>query len=166
MSLLVSIPIVLVMAGCVLLIPLGLPGLWLIAALTLGLTLFGQLPWTVGLGVAVATLLAEGLEVLILARFGKAFGGSRRAFWGAVLGGMIGLFVGTPVPVIGSIVTAFAGSFAGAALVTFFETRSVDASARVGWGVLLARSAAVAMKVAVAFAVIGIVGIALLFGGR
>lgn len=151
MSPLISIPLVLVMVGCVVLIPLGLPGLGLIAVLALGLTLFGQISWTVGVGVAVATLLAEGFEVLILARFGKAFGGSRRAFWGAVLGGMIGLFVGTPVPVVGSIVMAFAGSFAGAALVTFFETRSVDASARVGWGVLLARAVAV--------------GIALLFGG-
>jgi len=166
MSPLVSIPVVLVMVGCVLLIPLGLPGLWLIAAITLGLTLVGQLSWPVGLSVAVATLVAEGLEILILARFGRAFGGSRRAFWGAVLGGMIGLFIGTPVPIVGSIVTAFAGSFAGAALVTFFETRSIDASARVGWGVVLARSVAVGLKVAVACAVIGIVGISLLFGGR
>ena len=38
--------------------------------------------------------------------------------WGAVLGGMVGLLVGAPVPVIGSLVTAFLGTFAGALMVT------------------------------------------------
>lgn len=163
---LLPIGAVLAMLACVLLIPLGLPGLWLIAAGTLVLTLAGELSWSVGIGVAIATAVAEAAELLVLARFGTAYGGSRRAFWGAVIGGMAGLFVGTPVPVIGSIVTAFVGSFLGAGVVTFLETGSLDRSARVGWGVVLARTAAVALKVAVSMAMIAIVGFSLVFSGR
>lgn len=166
MSIVFSLLIVLGMLACVLLIPLGLPGLWLIAAGTLLLSLVGAVPWAVGMAVAGATLAAELAEWVILGRFGRAFGGSRRAFWGAVLGGTAGLFVGTPVPVIGSIVTAFVGSFLGAGVVTFVETRSLDRSARVGWGVLLARTAAVGVKVAVSMAVIGAVALSLFFSGR
>ena len=150
------------MLVCLLLIPLGLPGLWLIAVLTLGLTLAGKVSWGVGLGVAGVTALAELAEFLVLKRFGAAFGGSSRAFWGAVLGGMAGLFVGVPIPVVGSVVTAFVGSVLGAGAVTLLETRSLRHSARVGWGILLARSAAVALKVAVAVVVIAVVGVAVL----
>jgi len=65
--------------------------------------------------------------------------------------------------VIGPIVTAFVGTFVGAGLVTFLETRSVERSARVGWGLVLARTAAVALKVATAVLLIGAVAAALLF---
>jgi len=42
------------------------------------------------------------------------------------------------------------------------ETRSIERSARVGWGVLLARTTGVALKVAVAVAVIAAVGVGLI----
>jgi uncharacterized protein len=162
MNLFLSIGLVLAMLACVALIPLGLPGLWVIVVITLTLVLAGHVGWGIGIGVAVAAAVAELLELLVLGRFGRAFGGSRRAFWGAVLGGLLGLFVGVPVPVVGSVVTAFVGTFLGAGLVTWVETRSLQRSARVGWGVLLARTVAVALKVAVAFGVIGVVGLAIL----
>ena len=162
MNVLLAVVTVLSMLVCLLLIPLGLPGLWLIAVLTLGLALAGKLAWGTALSVAAVTAVAEIAELLLLRRFGAAFGGSSRAFWGAVLGGMVGLVVGAPVPVIGSIVTAFVGSFLGAGAVTFAETRSFRESARVGWGVVLARSAAVGLKVAVAVVVIAVVGVAVL----
>ena len=40
-----------------------------------------------------------------------------------------------------------------AGIVTFIETGSIDRSARVGWGVLLARTVAVGLKVGVSMAV-------------
>jgi uncharacterized protein YqgC (DUF456 family) len=164
MSIVLSIAVVLAMLACLLLIPLGLPGLWLIVVMTLGLVLAGSLSWTFGATVAGVALVAEIGEFVVLGRFGKAFGGSRRAFWGAIIGGMIGLFVGVPVPIIGSVITAFLGSFIGAGVVTYFETLSVEQSARVGWGILLARTVAVALKVAVAVGVVGAVAFALVFG--
>ncbi|MDX1646121.1 MAG: DUF456 family protein [Longimicrobiales bacterium] len=153
---------VVLMTG-LLLIPLGLPGLWLIVGTTLALFFGGFLPASVPLLVAGAAILAEVSELLVVARFGRVYGGSRRAFWGAVLGGTAGLFFGLPVPVVGSVITAFLGTFVGAGLATFAETRSVGASARVGWGVLLARTVAVAMKVAVATGVIAFVVFSLIF---
>jgi hypothetical protein len=58
------------------------------------------------------------------------------------------LAVGMPVPVFGSVIAGFVGSFAGAALATLYETRRVEAAARVGWGTLLGRMWAAAAKVA------------------
>jgi len=163
MSLILPIAVLLLMLGCVLLIPVGLPGLWLITVLTLGLVLAGSLTWTFGLTVAAVALVAEIGELAVLKRFGDAWGGSRRAFWGALIGGMAGLFVGVPVPIIGPMITAFLGTFIGAGVVTFAETLSVGKSTRVGFGVLLARTVAVALKVATSIAVIVAVGLALLF---
>ncbi len=144
---LISVAALLAMLAFLLVIPFGIPGLWLMVCVVLGLVLLGKLGWTFGLVVAGAVLLGEIAEFWILKRFGAAYGGSRKAFWGAVLGGMVGLFVGVPVPFIGSVIAAFLGTFAGALIVTWVETRSLSASARVGWGVLLARAAAVALKV-------------------
>lgn len=163
MSIWISIAVVASMFVGVALIPFGLPGLWLIVALTLGLVVVGELPWALALGVGGLAVLAELTEFLVVARFGRAFGGSRRAFWGAVLGGTVGLFVGFPIPLIGPIVTVFLGTFVGAGLVTYTETRSIGRSARVGWGVVLARTVAVGVKVGVALAVIAMVGVGLIF---
>ncbi len=162
MSILLSIVVVLAMLACLVLIPLGLPGLWLIVAITLGLALFGSLSWTFGLIVAGVALITEVGEFVVLKKFGDAYGGSRKAFWGAVLGGMVGLFVGVPVPIIGPMITAFMGTFIGAGLVTYVETFSLKTSAKVGWGMLFARTVAVALKIAVSMAVIAAVGVALL----
>jgi uncharacterized protein YqgC (DUF456 family) len=162
MSIWVAVGLLLTMTLGVVLIPLGLPGLWLIVAVTLGLVLAGHLTWIVAPLVVGVALAAEAAELLVVSRFGRVYGGSRRAFWGAVLGGMVGLFAGVPVPIVGPVITAFAGTFLGAGIVTLFETRSIGRSARVGWGVVLARTAAVALKVAVALAVIAAVGVALI----
>jgi uncharacterized protein YqgC (DUF456 family) len=162
MNIIVALTAVLAMLACLAVIPLGLPGLWLILVITLGLVLGGQLTWTFGLVVAGSVLIVEVAEILVLKRFGKAFGGSSRAFWGAVVGGMVGLFVGVPIPLIGPLITAFLGTFLGAGAVTWLETMSLERSARVGWGVLLARTAAVALKVTAAVVVIGAVSVALL----
>lgn len=165
MSFLVSALATLVMLCCLLVIPLGLPGLWLIAVVVMGLLALGKLSWTFALVSAGAVALSEAAEFWILKRFGEHFGGSSKAFWGAVVGGMIGLFVGMPVPIVGPMITAFMGTFVGAGLVTLLETRSLERSAKVGWGVLLARTASVAMKVGVAVVIIGATALALLFGG-
>ncbi len=163
MSGLIALAALVVMVGATVLIPLGLPGLWLVVVVTLGLVLGGLVSWTVGLGVAGVALVAEISELLVLKRFGSAFGGSRRAFWGALFGGMLGLFFGVPVPIVGSVITAFLGTFLGAGIVTFAETLSVERSARVGWGVLLARTVAVALKLGTAVSVIAVVALSLLF---
>jgi uncharacterized protein len=136
-----------------LLIPLGLPGLWLIV---LGILSYGWLTHfqtlTAGL-VAVAVglaVLGEAVEAWIGFRFARRFGGSRRAGWGALAGGLIGAVVGVPVPIIGSVIGGFVGAFAGAAVFEYTRAMASEGAVRAGWGAVLGRAAAVALKMGLA----------------
>jgi uncharacterized protein YqgC (DUF456 family) len=136
-----------------LLIPLGLPGLWLIV---LGIFSYGWLTHfqtlTAGF-VAVAVglaVLGEAFEAWIGFRFARRYGGSRRAGWGALAGGLIGAVVGVPVPIIGSVIGGFVGAFAGAAVFEYTRERASDGAVRAGWGAVLGRAAAVALKMGLA----------------
>src|ERR687889_1608299 len=99
-----------------LLIPFGLPGLWVIL---LGIIGYGWITEfsTVGTGfliLAIAlALLGEVLESWIGFRFAKRYGGSSRAGWGALVGGLVGAIVGVPIPVIGSVIRGFVRAFFG-----------------------------------------------------
>ena len=99
-------------------------------------------------------IAAEAVEYLLVQRHNLRYGGSGRAFWGAIAGGIVGVMVGLPVPVVGSLIAGFLGTFAGAALVTFMETRKLDSASRVGWGVLLGRMWAAAVKTAAGVAIL------------
>jgi uncharacterized protein YqgC (DUF456 family) len=154
--------ILLLMLVALITVPVGLPGVWIMIGLAALLALGGSIAWTTWLVLLAVAAVAEVGEFAIMAKVGKRFGGSRKAFWGALVGGFAGLFVGTPVPVVGSVLMAFAGSFVGAALVTVFEGRGVGDAGRVGTGILLARILAVGLKVAAGMAVIAITGAALL----
>jgi uncharacterized protein YqgC (DUF456 family) len=137
------------------LIPLGLPGLWVIVLGIIGygwLTDFRSLSGgflAVVLGLALA---GELLESWIGFRFARRYGGSRRAGWGALVGGLIGAVVGAPVPVVGSVIGGFAGAFLGAALFEYSLARRSGAAARAGWGAVLGRAAAAATKLALGLA--------------
>lgn len=143
-----------------LLVVVGLPGLWVMA---LGVVLYGSLSQfrSVGPGLIAAVVglafLGEILEWWLGFRIARTYGGSRRAGWGALLGGIVGATVGVPVPVLGSVVGAFAGAFAGAALLEYSAARNADVAVRAGYGALLGRAAAVAAKVALGLA-IGVLG--------
>jgi uncharacterized protein len=139
---------ILIMAVALFLTPLGVPGLWIMVAV------LGVGTWLGAVGVAILVMCvvlaaaAEVVEYLIIDRLNVRYGGSRLAFWGAIIGGVAGVLIGMPVPVIGSIIAGFLGSFAGAAVATLYETRKVESAARVGWGTLMGRMWAAAAKVA------------------
>jgi uncharacterized protein YqgC (DUF456 family) len=136
-----------VMTLSLLLIPLGLPGAWLMVGVLAIAALYEAVGFTTLTVVIVVAGIAELLEYVAVNRLTTRYGGSRRAFWGAILGGIIGVIVGMPVPIVGSIIAAFLGSFAGAALVTLSETRKLASAGRVGWGVVLGRAIAAGVKV-------------------
>lgn len=143
-----------VMFLSILVIPLGWPGLWIMVAVVGLGALLGEIgPGIVVVVVAVAAA-AELLEFLIVRRMSLRYGGSSLAFWGAVIGGTAGVFIGAPVPVLGPVIAGVAGSFIGAAAAAFHESRDLAAASRVGWGVVLARGIAAAVKVAAAFVVL------------
>ena len=151
-------PVFLLGAICVvglLLIPLGLPGLWVIVLGILGyawLTDFRTLSaGLVALAIGLA-LLGEVFETWIGFRFAKRYGGSSRAGWGALVGGLAGAVVGVPVPLIGSVIGGFLGAFAGAAVFEYTRERRSDVAARAGWGAMLGRAVAAGVKMALGVA--------------
>ena len=140
-----------------LLIPFGLPGLWVIL---LGIIGYGWitdfLAVSTGfliLAIALA-LLGEILESWIGFRFAKRYGGSSRAGWGALVGGLVGAVVGVPIPIIGSVIGGFVGAFIGAALFEYTNARHAEGSVRAGWGAVLGRAAAVAIKMGLGLAMV------------
>lgn len=143
-------------------IPLGLPGLWIM----IGVVAVGALLREIGLGIIILTttiaVAAELIEFFVVRRLTDQYGGSRKAFWGAIVGGTIGVIVGVPIPVIGSIVAGMIGSFLGAALVTFTETKELRAAHRVGWGAVVGRALSAMVKTAAGLAILVLAAAALI----
>jgi hypothetical protein len=161
-----SIVLVLVLLAGLVMLPFGLPGLWVMAgAVLIDAALPGHVAglW-LGVALAVVAGLAEVVEFVLAGRFARRYGGSRRAGWGAIIGSLVGAVVGVPVPAVGSMVGAFVGAFAGALVAEFTLRARLGPAARVATGALLGRVVAVAMKVGVGCAVIVWVVLALILG--
>ncbi len=147
-------------AGLVL-VPLGLPGLWVMVAGIIGygwLTDFRSVGVTTIAIVLVLALVGEIVETWLGFRLARRYGASPRAGWRALVGGIVGALVGAPVPIVGSVIAGFVGSFAGAALFEYSRSWAAGTAVRAGWGAVLGRAAAAAAKIAlgVAIAVVGI----------
>ena len=142
--------LIVVLAGSMLLIPLGLPGTWLMvgAALVYNIAVPSGVGTVTVVGTAVLALVGELLEFSLAARFTRRYGGSRRAGWGAILGGFAGAFVGVPVPVVGPVIGAFLGAFVGALVAEMTVRGDHRAATRAATGALFGRVAAAAMKIA------------------
>jgi uncharacterized protein len=134
------------------LIALGLPGLWLMVAAVVGygwLTGFRSIGVvTIAIALALA-LLGELFELWLGYGLARRYGGSKRAGWGALIGGLVGAVVGVPVPLVGSVIGALLGSFAGAMLFEYSRSWTAGPAVRAGWGALLGRVAATTAKIAV-----------------
>ena len=139
----------LALVASLLMIPLGLPGTWLMLASAIGYNvLVGGDPigwWTIGLTLAVATV-GEIIEFSLSSKYARKYGGSRRAGWGAIIGGLVGAFMGFPVPIVGPVIGAFIGSFVGALAMEYTRERNAQLSTRVATGALIGRAAAMAVK--------------------
>jgi uncharacterized protein YqgC (DUF456 family) len=158
--LLLSLLILCFLAGLVLL-PFGLPGLWVMVLALIGygaVTDFrtvGVVTMAVAVGLA---LLGEIVETWVGFRYATKYGGSRRAGWGALIGGLIGAVVGVPVPIIGSVIGSFVGAFLGAAVLEYTRSARTGGALGAGWGAILGRTWAMAAKAAFGM-VIGTLGV-------
>lgn len=134
------------LGACLLLIPLGIPGAWImLAILSIG-ALTGQVGWWPLLVMTLVAGVAELGEFFIVRAMNVRYGGSNLAFWGAVFGGFAGIIVGLPIPLVGSLVAGLLGTFLGAGVAAYHETRRLDRSTRIGWGTLLGRVLAAIVK--------------------
>src|SRR6266480_1445778 len=121
-----------------LLLPLGLPGLWVMVA---GIVGYGWLTDFRSVGVATIgavlglAFLGEIVEWWLGFRLTRTFGGSRRSAWGALVGGI-----------------------AGAALFEYSLSRTTGTAVRAGWGAVVGRAAAAAAKIALGI-VIAVIGV-------
>jgi len=124
----VGIVFTLLAAGCLVLVVIGLPGSWIMLALAGVVELADAvyLPegesqtfsWWLLAVCVVVVLLGDLFEFLAGAAGAKVGGGTKRGMWGAIIGGMLGLIIFTPLfaflPVIGSLLGALLGTFVGA----------------------------------------------------
>lgn len=149
----------LILLASLFLVPLGLPGTWVMIAAAMG---YG---YVAGEGIGFPTLVVifalavvgEVIEFTLAARYTRKYGGSRRAGWGAIIGGIIGAIVGVPVPIIGSVIGAFAGAFLGALVAERTRGATTTDATRVATGALLGRAAAVAAKSAIGVAIAALI---------
>ena len=136
----------------VLLIPFSLPGNWLIAAVgLLGPALgLGWMPLAVLLGAAV---LSEILELLLATRTTKKAGAGRAGQWGALVGGLFGAILGTPllpIPILGTLLGSAMGAFFGAILFEIvFSRRGSQQLLGIGLGAFVGLLLGKGVKIAV-----------------
>src|SRR2546427_9276334 len=161
-TLLVLLLVVISTAGLVL-IALGLPGIWLIVAAVVAggaLTGFHVIGWgTIPIAVALA-LLGELFELWFGFGLARRYGGSKRAGWGALIGGLVGAIVGVPVPIIGSVIGGFVGAVAGATPLGYSRSPGAGAPGRAGGGAPPRRVAATPAEMSPGIVIAGVAGVA------
>ncbi|MGH7652360.1 MAG: DUF456 family protein [Gemmatimonadaceae bacterium] len=138
------------------LIVLGMPGLWIMvaSAVTYNLVVKGDpIGWFTLVAVAVLALVAELLDFTMTGRYARKYGGSRRAGWGAIIGSIVGAMVGFPVPIVGPVIGAFVGSFLGALVAELTGGASAGASTRVATGALIGRVVSTVLKIGIGFTI-------------
>lgn len=131
---------------------IGLPGTWLLLAVaSIAKMLSPDIAiawWAIWTGFALA-FTAEGIELLLATSYARKYGGSKRAGWGALIGGLFGAFAGIPIPLVGPLVGAVAGTFIGALVAEYSATGMQGDAGRVAWGAMLGRVLAAVVKVGI-----------------
>lgn len=144
------------LAGIVL-VPLGMPGTFVILA---GAVIYNLIKWSMAVSVAVLAgllvlaLAGEVLEYILGIKLAEKRGTSRPAVIGAIIGGIVGTFAGVPVPVLGSLIGLFAGVFLGAFLVEFIRKNDPAAAFNSATGAFYGRLGAVFAKTLIGVAMI------------
>lgn len=127
--------LLLLLAGTVL-AALQLPGTWLILAAAFGYDAYyhwQRLGWVWLVVLAVIAGIAEIIEILSSMLTARKAGASRRAAFGSLVGGFVGMLMfSIPVPVAGTIIGGLLGCFLGALLGEMTVRDDLVAGARVG----------------------------------
>lgn len=103
--------------------------------------------WTL-LVLAGMALLTYAVEFIASVLGVKKYGGSKRAMVGAVLGGIVGLFLGIPGILF--------GPFVGAVIGELSLQRGLDEASRAGFGTVIGLAIGLAGKFAIGMAMIGL----------
>ncbi len=109
---------------------------------------FAYVGWVTLAILGVLALASYGVDFLATALGAKKFGASSRAIWGAAIGTLLGLFFGLPGLVLGPFLGAVVGEFSGKASLKVATHAGVGATLGLLFGALL--------KIALAFAMVGV----------
>jgi hypothetical protein len=109
---------------------------------------FAYVGWVTLTLLGVLALASYGVDFLATALGAKKFGASPRAIWGAAAGTLIGLFFGLPGLILGPFLGAVTGEFSGKS--------SLRAAAHAGVGATLGLLFGALLKIALAFAMVGV----------
>jgi uncharacterized protein len=142
------------LAGIVL-VPLGLPGTWLIVGVAFLYSFFFDfLPpggdiWVLIVLITLA-VLGEILEFLVGTLGGKQFDVSTGAIISSVVGGLIGAIIGVPVFLIGSLLGLLLGVFLGALIYELAMTKQIGLALKAALAVFFSRMVASFIKTCIA----------------
>ncbi len=117
---------------------------------------FLSIGWPTITILAILTAVAWLVDLLAGALGARRLGASQRSFWGATIGAIAGMFFGLPGIILGPFIGAVAGELSSG--------RDILHSGRVGVGTWLGMIVATAVKLAIAFLMLGIVVFQLGFG--
>jgi uncharacterized protein YqgC (DUF456 family) len=130
---------------------LSITGGWLVTATAALLTWYrpdSQPGWTFVIILLVACVLVEVADAVAGSLGISRRGGSAKAGWAALFGGLIGMVLGgfIPVPVLGSLIGMCAGSFAFAFWVERSRLQHDARAAHIAWGAVWARLGVMVIK--------------------
>jgi uncharacterized protein YqgC (DUF456 family) len=146
----------LVLIGSMVLIVLGMPGLWIMIATAITYNIVvptRPMSWVTVAGICILGVVAEVLDFSLAGKYARKYGGSRKAAWGAIIGGMIGAFIGVPVPIVGPVIGALIGSFVGALVGEVRQSGDRGAATKVATGALIGRVLGTVIKVGLGFTI-------------
>lgn len=108
-----------------------------IAVLLDGFQAGADLPFLLGFG--LVTLLVMSVDNVASAWGARKYGGGKEAMWGAVVGGLLGLFLGPLGLFVGPLLGAFAAEL-------LFARKSLEDAGRSAWGTLVGILAGIGAK--------------------
>lgn len=109
---------------------------------------FAVIGWGTLSILAVLTMIAVLIDYLAAAFGAKRLGASTRAFWGATLGALVGMFFGLPGIILGPFFGAVAAEISGG--------QGARQAGRSGYGVWVGLVIGTAAKLSIAFLMLGI----------
>lgn len=126
-------------------LPLMLGGVWALAHQSQYLILGSGVLWSVGL----ITAFGMTLDFVAGLAGAKATGASKKALWGAFIGGVVGIFF--------SLFGMIFGPLIGAAIGEFIDKQSLLSAGKVGLGTFIGFIIGVMAKIGCALAIIAII---------
>jgi len=150
----------LILAGVILLslilIVLGLPGLWVMVASAVAYNYIvpgDPIGWFTLIAVCALGIIAEVLEFTMTGSYARKYGGSRRAGWGAIIGGVVGAIIGFPVPIIGPVIGSILGVFIGGFAGEMTAGSTAGSAGRAATGAVIGRVVSTVLKIGIGFAI-------------